>query len=54
MIASLLYAFPKFTLFWLIIEQVKEGVDYRTILQYVHDLYHELGIQDLAVQVDNT
>ncbi|KAM3320379.1 metal tolerance protein C2 isoform X1 [Capsicum chacoense] len=34
--------------------QVKEGVDYRTVLQYVHDLYHELGIQDLAVQVDHT
>ncbi|CAN4096687.1 unnamed protein product [Withania somnifera] len=34
--------------------QVKEGVDDRPILQYVHDLYHELGIQDLAVQIDYT
>ncbi|XP_055800697.1 metal tolerance protein C2 isoform X2 [Solanum dulcamara] len=34
--------------------QVKEGVDDRPILQYVHDLYHELGIQDLTVQIDYT
>lgn len=34
--------------------QVKEGVDDRPILQHVHDLYHELGIQDLTVQIDYT
>ncbi|XP_009618767.1 metal tolerance protein C2 isoform X1 [Nicotiana tomentosiformis] len=37
-----------------ILLQVKEGVDDRPILQYVHDLYHELGIQDLTVQIDYT
>ncbi|XP_059288612.1 metal tolerance protein C2 isoform X1 [Lycium ferocissimum] len=34
--------------------QVKEGVDERPILQYVHDIYHELGIQDVTVQIDYT
>lgn len=34
--------------------QVKEGVDDWPVLQYVHDLYHELGIQDLTVQIDYT
>lgn len=52
--AALLDGFPKLTLLWLIVEQVKEGVDDRPILQYVHDLYHELGIQDLTVQIDYT
>ncbi|KAL5545455.1 hypothetical protein UlMin_005142 [Ulmus minor] len=33
--------------------QVKEGIDDRPILQYVHGLYHELGIQDLTVQTDD-
>lgn len=33
--------------------QVKKGVDDRPILQYVHGLYHELGIHDLTVQVDD-
>ncbi|KAM1294019.1 hypothetical protein ACFX13_014426 [Malus domestica] len=33
--------------------QVKKGIDDRPILQYVHGLYHDLGIQDLTVQADN-
>ncbi|PON44496.1 Cation efflux protein [Parasponia andersonii] len=33
--------------------QVKMGTDDRSILQYVHGLYHELGIQDLTVQTDD-
>ncbi|KAJ0027779.1 hypothetical protein Pint_36409 [Pistacia integerrima] len=32
--------------------QVKEGTDDRSILQFVHGLYHDLGIQDLTVQTD--
>ncbi|XP_050230378.1 metal tolerance protein C2 [Mercurialis annua] len=32
--------------------QVKEGVDDRPILQFVHGLYHDLGVQDLIVQTD--
>ncbi|OMO63006.1 Cation efflux protein [Corchorus capsularis] len=32
--------------------QVKKEVDDRPILQYVHSLYHELGIHDLTVQTD--
>lgn len=28
-------------------------MDDRSIFQYVHGLYHEFGIQDLTVQVDN-
>ncbi|KAH7512383.1 hypothetical protein FEM48_Zijuj12G0085100 [Ziziphus jujuba var. spinosa] len=33
--------------------QVKKGMDDRSIFQFVHGLYHELGIRDLTVQVDN-
>lgn len=33
--------------------QVKEGMDDRQVLQYVHGLYHDLGIQDLTVETDN-
>ncbi|PQM41635.1 metal tolerance protein C2 [Prunus yedoensis var. nudiflora] len=33
--------------------QVKKGIDDRPILQLVHGLYHDLGIQDLTVQADN-
>uniref|UniRef100_A0A803QP18 Cation efflux protein transmembrane domain-containing protein n=1 Tax=Cannabis sativa TaxID=3483 RepID=A0A803QP18_CANSA len=33
--------------------QVKKGTDDRSVLQYVHGLYHELGIQDLTVQTDD-
>lgn len=32
--------------------QVKEGVDDRPILQWVHGLYHDLGVQDLTVQTN--
>lgn len=32
--------------------QVKKGVDDRPILEFVHGLYHELGVQDLTVQTD--
>lgn len=32
--------------------QVKKGMDDRPLLQYVHGLYHELGVQDLTVQTD--
>ncbi|KAJ6864383.1 metal tolerance protein C2 [Populus alba x Populus x berolinensis] len=32
--------------------QVKEGVDDRPILQCVHGLYHDLGVQDLTVQTN--
>lgn len=32
--------------------QVKEGVDDRSILQWVHGLYHDLGVQDLTVQTN--
>lgn len=32
--------------------QVKKGMEDRPVLQYVHNLYHELGVQDLTVQVD--
>ncbi|XP_057983058.1 metal tolerance protein C2 [Malania oleifera] len=32
--------------------QVKKGIDDRLILQYVHGLYHDLGVQDLTVQTD--
>ncbi|XP_047962928.1 metal tolerance protein C2 [Salvia hispanica] len=34
--------------------QVKEGVDDRPILQYVHSLYHDIGVQDLTVQIECT
>ncbi|XP_072994492.1 metal tolerance protein C2 isoform X1 [Typha latifolia] len=33
--------------------QVRKGADDRQILQYVHGLYHDLGIQDLAVQTQH-
>ncbi|KAK2651332.1 hypothetical protein Ddye_018821 [Dipteronia dyeriana] len=33
--------------------QVKRGVDDRPVLEYVHGLYHDLGIQDLTVQIDH-
>ncbi|XP_074371666.1 metal tolerance protein C2 [Apium graveolens] len=32
--------------------QVKKGMDERVILEYVHHLYHDLGVQDLTVQTD--
>ncbi|KAK3227212.1 hypothetical protein Dsin_007074 [Dipteronia sinensis] len=32
--------------------QVKRGIDDRPVLEYVHGLYHDLGIQDLTVQID--
>ncbi|KAL3846210.1 hypothetical protein ACJIZ3_003613 [Penstemon smallii] len=32
--------------------QLKQEMDDRPILQYVHNLYHDLGIQDLTVQTD--
>ncbi|XP_059668520.1 metal tolerance protein C2 isoform X2 [Cornus florida] len=32
--------------------QVKKGIEDRQILQYVHSLYHDLGVQDLTVQTD--
>ncbi|XP_052173258.1 metal tolerance protein C2 [Diospyros lotus] len=33
--------------------QVKKGIDDdRPVLQYVHGLYHDLGVQDLTVQTD--
>lgn len=33
--------------------QAKPGVDDRPILQYVHGLYHDLGVQDLTVETDS-
>lgn len=32
--------------------QVKGGMDDRRVLQYVHGLYHDLGVRDLTVQTD--
>ncbi|KAI4348785.1 hypothetical protein L6164_009463 [Bauhinia variegata] len=32
--------------------QVKQGIDDRPILGFVHGLYHDLGVQDLTVQID--
>ncbi|XVE96114.1 hypothetical protein REPUB_Repub02eG0193400 [Reevesia pubescens] len=32
--------------------QIKKEMDDRQILEYVHSLYHELGMQDLTVQTD--
>ncbi|KAG8371845.1 hypothetical protein BUALT_Bualt12G0005400 [Buddleja alternifolia] len=32
--------------------QVKQGMDDHPILQYVHGLYHDLGVQELTVQTD--
>lgn len=41
---------------WLIFSvfslQIKTGADDYRILQYVHGLYHDLGIQNLTVQID--
>ncbi|KAL0383769.1 UNVERIFIED_CONTAM: Metal tolerance protein C2 [Sesamum calycinum] len=34
--------------------QVKQGMDDYPILQYVHGMYHDLGVQDLTVQTDYT
>ncbi|WCJ34022.1 Metal tolerance protein C2 [Euphorbia peplus] len=34
--------------------EVKKGMDERPILQYVHGLYHDLGVHDLIVQTDYT
>lgn len=33
--------------------QVKKEMDDRAILQFVHGLYHDLGIQELTVQTDD-
>lgn len=32
--------------------QVKSGIDERPLLQYVYDVYHDLGVQDLTLQTD--
>ncbi|KAL3632421.1 Metal tolerance protein C2 [Castilleja foliolosa] len=32
--------------------QVKQGMDDQPILQFVHGLYHDIGVQDLTVQTD--
>ncbi|CAH9068213.1 unnamed protein product [Cuscuta epithymum] len=32
--------------------QMKKGMDDRAVLQYVRYLYHDLGVQDLTVQID--
>ncbi|ESQ48824.1 hypothetical protein EUTSA_v10020889mg [Eutrema salsugineum] len=34
--------------------QVKSGIDERPLLQFVYDLYHDLGVQDLTLQTDYT
>ncbi|XP_010486899.1 PREDICTED: metal tolerance protein C2 [Camelina sativa] len=34
--------------------QVKSGIDERPLLQYVYDVYHDLGVQDLTLQTDCT
>ncbi|KAH9625523.1 hypothetical protein KSS87_012124 [Heliosperma pusillum] len=33
--------------------QVKSGIDDKPVLHYVHGLYHELGVQDLTVEINN-
>lgn len=33
--------------------QVKDGMSDQSLIQFVHGLYHDLGIQDLTVQVDD-
>ncbi|XP_027349397.1 metal tolerance protein C2 [Abrus precatorius] len=33
--------------------QVKKGMNDRPILEFVHGLYHDLGVQDLTVQIDD-
>lgn len=32
---------------------MKKGMDDRPVLHYVHELYHDLGVQDLTVQIDH-
>lgn len=32
--------------------QLKAGTDDKRVLQHVHGLYHDLGVQDLTVQTD--
>ncbi|CAN8269429.1 unnamed protein product [Cochlearia groenlandica] len=34
--------------------QVKSGIDEKPLLQYVYDVYHDLGVQDLTLQTDYT
>ncbi|KAH1194793.1 Metal tolerance protein C2 [Glycine max] len=36
-----------------LIIQVKKGTNDRPILEFVHGLYHDLGVQDLTVQTDD-
>ncbi|RDX61325.1 Metal tolerance protein C2, partial [Mucuna pruriens] len=36
-----------------LIVQVKKGTNDRPILEFVHGLYHDLGVQDLTVQTDD-
>ncbi|CAJ1908573.1 unnamed protein product [Sphenostylis stenocarpa] len=36
-----------------LIVQVKQGTNDRPILEFVHGLYHDLGVQDLTVQTDD-
>ena len=33
--------------------QVKKGTNDRPILEFVHGLFHDLGVQDLTVQTDD-
>lgn len=33
--------------------QTRKGTDNRQVLEFVHDMYHELGIQDLTVQTED-
>lgn len=33
--------------------QTKKGTGSRQALEFVHDMYHELGIQDLTVQTED-
>ncbi|KAF6139168.1 hypothetical protein GIB67_023221 [Kingdonia uniflora] len=33
--------------------EVKKGIDDQLVLQYVHGLYHDLGVQNLTVQTDS-
>ncbi|PKI54179.1 hypothetical protein CRG98_025412 [Punica granatum] len=34
--------------------RVKDGMNEHSVLQFVHSLYHDLGIQDLTVQTDES
>ena len=38
---------------WIMLWQIKKGIDDRPILGFVHGLYHDLGVQDLTVQTDD-